>query len=101
MNAPILPEAEAEIQAAAQWYQDRQAGLGEQFLEELVDALIYIENHPRRSPFHPHLNTRRELRRRALSRFPFHVIYEVKDDGLLIIAVAHAHRKPDYWKDRL
>ena len=48
MEAPILPEAEAEIRAAAQWYQDRQAGLGEQFLEELVDTLIAIEKHPRR-----------------------------------------------------
>jgi len=93
MNAPILPEADAEIQAAAQWYQNRQAGLGEQFLEELVDALLAIEKHPRHAPLYTQLKTRREIRQRSLPRFPYHVIYEVREDEIVIIAVAHAHRR--------
>jgi hypothetical protein len=48
MKARLLPEPEEEIRLAAQWYEDRETGLGEQFLEAIVDALAEIERHPRR-----------------------------------------------------
>src|SRR4051812_40604035 len=48
VRARTLPEAEEEIRVAAQWYEDQQAGLGEQFLEAIVDGLLAIERHPRR-----------------------------------------------------
>ena len=48
MKARLLPEAEEETRLAAQWYEDRETGLGEQFLEAISDALTKIERHPRR-----------------------------------------------------
>jgi len=36
-----------------------------------------------------------------LKRFPYGVIYAVKGDHILVIALAHLHRKPAYWSARL
>ena len=67
MRARLLPEAEEEIRAAAQWYEDQLAGLGGQFLEEVIDALLAVERHPRRFALHGRLRTPREIRRRPVS----------------------------------
>jgi toxin ParE1/3/4 len=39
-------------------------------------------------------------RRLVLPRFPYNLVYEVHDDLLLIVAVAHQRRHPDYWRRR-
>jgi toxin ParE1/3/4 len=100
MKLRLHPEADAELQAAAQWYQDRRGGLGERFLAEAIDALSDIERHPRRFAKVSY-RTAREIRRRMLSHFPYSVIYEVRADECVAVAVAHAARKPGYWKERL
>jgi hypothetical protein len=100
MTARILPEAEAEIQASAQWYED-QAGLGDAFLNAVVEALLSIERHPRRYARYERLRMHRELRRHLLAGFPYSVIYEVGATGILILAVAHLKRRPNYWRRRL
>jgi toxin ParE2 len=41
------------------------------------------------------------LRRCRLSRFPYALIYAVNNSDILVVAVAHLHRRPDYWRDRL
>jgi len=100
MKAILQPEADAELQAAAQWYEDRVAGLGEQFLAEAIDALVAIENHPLRFARVPY-RTSREIRRHMLEHFPYAIIYEVGKEQCVILAVAHAARRPGYWKDRM
>jgi hypothetical protein len=42
----------------------------------------------------------RPYRRRLLTRFPYVVFYEVVDDAVEVIAVAHAKRRPGYWLHR-
>jgi hypothetical protein len=37
----------------------------------------------------------------ALRRFPFTIIFREADAGVEIIAIAHGHRRPGYWRDRL
>jgi len=39
------------------------------------------------------------IRRGLLRRFPFSVIYEITGDAILVLAVAHQHRKPFYGRD--
>jgi len=41
-----------------------------------------------------------EIRRCRLRRFPYGLIYSKEQEGILILAVAHAHREPGYWRDR-
>ncbi len=40
-------------------------------------------------------------RRCLVGRFPYGLIYQIKSHALRIIAVAHLHRRPGYWKERL
>jgi len=30
-------------------------------------------------------------------KFPYKLLYSVEKDHVLVIAIAHQHRKPDYW----
>ena len=46
------------------------------------------------------LRTTQEVRRFVLERFPYTVIFEVLADRVLVLAVAHARRRPNYWKRR-
>jgi plasmid stabilization system protein ParE len=101
MIARLIPEADAEIDAAARWYQEQVKGLGEQFLDELVDSLHAIEKHPRRYAPYPRAPKDRDVRRCLLRRFPYLIIYEVRHADVLVLAVAHAKRRPNYWRDRL
>jgi hypothetical protein len=68
MKVRLHPDADEELQAAAQWYEDRVAGLGERFLTQAIDALAEIEKHPRRCTRTKH-RTGREIRRRCSITF--------------------------------
>ncbi len=40
------------------------------------------------------------MRRCRLNKFPYNVIYALHNDDLIIVAIAHQHRKPMYWRAR-
>lgn len=91
----LHPEAIAEAQAAYRWYRNRNETAAEAFLAELDRAVEFISEGPMRWPVHIH-GTRRFL----LRRFPFGVVYRQVGEAVQVVAVAHARRKPGYWKDR-
>ena len=95
-----MADAEAEGQAAGQWYELRRPGLGGEFLAELIEGLTAIERTPHRFP-RINAKGKREFRRYALSRFPYHIVYEIRDGVVWVLALAHAHRRPGYWKKRI
>jgi len=39
-------------------------------------------------------------RRILLRRFPYQIVYRLKPDGIVVVAVAHLKRRPGYWKSR-
>ena len=41
------------------------------------------------------------VRSKGVSGFPYRVVYFVQGDLLTIVAVAHAKRRPGYWRDRV
>ena len=96
MKLSFLEAAEAELQAAMGYYNLQKPGLGQEFLAEIKATVGRIANFP--EAWQP-LSQRT---RRCLSRrFPYGVIYQIRDDEILIIAVSHLHQKPMYWQDRL
>jgi plasmid stabilization system protein ParE len=101
MNLRILPEAEAEILAAAQWYESRRSGLSELFLAAVDDAIQAIQRSPKRYPRPVGVRTKRNVRRFLLSEFPYSVVYEIASEEIMVAAIAHAHRRPGYWRKRL
>jgi len=52
---------------------------------------------------HPDVGGRRGARARQLvvTGFPYDVVYMVHDDVVSVLAVAHHHRRPGYWRERL
>lgn len=92
--------ADEELNAAAQWYEDQRADLGEQFLAAALESLHEIERHPERFS-RTRDQSKREIRKSTLDRFPYSIVYEVRDKDCYVIAVAHASRSPNYWRDRV
>ena len=89
------PLAADEAQAAERWYRERNETASGQFQRELDRAIGRISEQPEAGS--PYLsNTRRVL----LRRFPFVVVYRVRGDNVQIVAVAHARRRPGYWRAR-
>ena len=89
------PLAADEAQAAERWYRERNETASGRFQRELDRAIGRIsEQSEVGSPYLS--NTKRVL----LRRFPFFVVYRVRGGDLEIVAVAHARRRPGYWRAR-
>jgi plasmid stabilization system protein ParE len=95
MRVVSHPEADAELEAAALWYKERQPGLGENFLDEFERTLRRILNKPERWR-----KIQGENRKLNFHRFPYAIVYSVRADTLYIKAVMHLHRRPFYWSRR-
>ena len=89
------PDAVEEAHAARQWYSARSLSVADSFLTELERGVESIALGPERWPSSAH-GTRRYL----FQRFPFQLIYRVKNERVEIVAVAHGRRRPGYWKVR-
>lgn len=92
----FLPEAEQEMLEAALYYQSKASGLGVVFLSEIQRAVKSIAESPNTWPI-----LKGDLRRRLVRRFPYGILYKVEPEEIVVIAVAHLQRKPDYWKERI
>ena len=89
------PAAAEEAETTRQWYAERSLVAARAFLTELMHAVEQVAEAPERWPNYEH-----DTRRYVFPRFPFSLIYRVAGDKIQIIAVAHAKRKPGYWKQR-
>ncbi len=89
--AKFLGEAEEEMMEAAVFYQEQAEGLGERFLDDVERAAQLLSEQPLIGQ-----QIDNNLRRFLLHRFPFSLIYSSELSGILIIAVAHQRRRPDY-----
>ena len=95
MRVVSHPEADKELEAAALWYQERQSGLGEDFLDEFERTLRRIVAEPERWR-----KIGGDNRKLNFHRFPFAIVYSVRADILYLKAVMHLHRRPFYWRHR-
>lgn len=95
MKYRFHPEAEAELKDAVWYYEDQIPGLGYEFLEEVFACINRILAFP---DAWSSLSTR--TRRCLTNRFPYGIIYRARENRVDIIAVAHLHRRPGFWKDR-
>ncbi len=90
------PHAYAELDEAIRYYEECQIGLGLDLAEEVYAAIQRASEYPNAWAVMSK-NTRRCL----VNRFPFGVIFQFMPGMLRIIALAHLHRRPDYWVTRV
>src|SRR5215475_9985729 len=89
------PGAEQDYLTSLDWYRGRSLRAAANFEREFVRAITNIEKSPKRWPRY------RECQRYILRQFPFSVVYKILSSEILIVAVAHANRRPGYWSHRL
>jgi plasmid stabilization system protein ParE len=92
----FLASAQRELDDAVAWYERQAAGLGRDLLDELDRAVRRATAFPLSYP-----EIEPGIRRCRLARFPYGVIYGVDGETLVVVAIAHLHRRPRYWIDRL
>jgi len=96
MNCEFLEEARDEFLEAALYYESKEPGLGKRLRQEVSHVIERILADPclwRERPG--------GYRRVNCPVFPYYVAYFIRADTIVIAAVAHGHRRPDYWKDRM
>ncbi len=96
MNALFHPAAESEFNAAIDYYEDIEKGLGYDFSREVFSALERIIAFPK-----AWVVIEDEIRRSLVRRFPYGILYAEEKDKIYIVAVMHLHRDPEYWKHRI
>lgn len=96
MKIRLLEPAEQELDEAIDYYNAQVEGLGDAFLLESLRAFDLIQQYP--LAWH---SLGPGIRRCRLMRFPYGVIYSPGQEEILVIAIAHMHRRPRYWQDRL
>lgn len=92
----FLEEALEEAEQAAAWYAERSDRAAAAFAAELDRAVETVAEVPLAWP-----EARHGTRRCLLWRFPFNVVFRIEPGRLVIVAVAHTSRKPDYWSRRI
>ena len=101
MRLELHPEAQAELRSAALWYDERRPGLGDEFIAEVSAALDRIGNGPESYSAWPRTRAAGPLIRKAtIQRFPYVIAFEKHEQHALVLAVAHAKRRPLYWLTR-
>jgi plasmid stabilization system protein ParE len=92
----ILAEAQLEIEDAFEHYRRESPRIADRFPKVIRSSLKGIKKNPKLYP--PYTTN---SRRRVLGSFPFSVIYQEKQEIILIVAIAHAKRHEGYWVKRL
>ncbi|MED5374362.1 MAG: type II toxin-antitoxin system RelE/ParE family toxin [Myxococcota bacterium] len=95
MTLRFRPEAEDEYLHAVSWYEEQREGLGHEFIQAVESTLDFIEENPEMYPV-----IRGELRRALLRRFPFALLYRVREQDIIVAGVVHLRRNPTNWSRR-
>lgn len=90
----ISPAASAEFAEAVRWYELQRPGLGGEFFDAVAAAGELIRTRPAVGV------SQERTRAWLIPRFPYRLIYRVREHDIYVVALAHTSRRPDYWKNR-
>jgi plasmid stabilization system protein ParE len=102
VNKPIRiePEAAAELDEAARWYEQRQPGLGVRYLHTIDSTLQQIQRTPHAGARAPRVPPDLLIRRVPVRGFPYLIVYLEALEAVRILAFTHERRRPGYWLTR-
>ena len=96
MKVRRLSPAEEEYVQSAAFYLEESPQAAERFADEVEEAVAEIASDPTRYPIYDDV-----VRRKVLNVFPFSIYYIPESDEVVIVAIMHNSRRPNYWRDRL
>jgi plasmid stabilization system protein ParE len=88
-------KAQLELNDYIDYYEECKVGLGLDFANEIYRTILRIVNFPMAWQI-----LQDDIRRCLTNRFPFGVIYYKKESEIVILAIMHLSKKPDYWIKR-
>ena len=91
----LLPASHADFNESFDWYAIRSVEVAARFANAINFALEEIARDPERFA-----RVDERHRERIVKKFPFRIIYRVVENRIVIVAIAHAKRKPEYWHSR-
>lgn len=95
------PEASAELEDAALWYERQREGLGGEFVQAIDAALDQIAQWPEIGRRISGVPDDAPARRWPVNRFPYHIVYLRWESIIRILAFAHDSREPGFWFSRI
>lgn len=95
LRVDLRPEAEADIEEAAIWYEAQREGLGGEFLNEMLSIFETISENPNLFPI-----VHRDTHRALIHRFPFGIYYRIEEESIVVVAIMHGSRHPRRWQKR-
>ncbi len=84
-----------EVREAFSWYLARNLDAAAKFVDQVWEAIERVARAPTRWPFEDHSHTHRYCMMRS---YPYRVIFRLEFERVHIVALAHAKRRPGYWK---
>lgn len=97
-NLEIRPEALSDIEEAVEWYEKQEPGLGTDFARTVLAAIDTLPINPL---IHRLRDRRRNVRWLLTNRFPYRVVYQIRNDIITVFAVLHFARHSRHWKRRI
>ena len=95
MKFIVLDAVDEEISADRIFYNTRDDGLGDRFVNEVIQTFELIQAWP-----YVFKKLKGGYRQVGVKVFPHAVIYKIFKDGIYVVAVAPYRKKPYYWRGR-
>jgi toxin ParE1/3/4 len=101
MNVIVLDQAKREVNQHIAWYRGRDIRSAQRLAVLFEKALADIAASPHSFSLMEMRRNPGNVRRVRLKNFPIYIPYQVLDSEIYVVAVAHAARRPGYWRRRL
>lgn len=100
MPIKVDPGALSEVEDAALWYEQQEAGLAWEFFSAFASALDAIERNPKSFPMLEAFDSP-EVRCCLLKPYAYRIGFRVTKREIMVFAVGHVRRGEAYWSRRL
>jgi hypothetical protein len=92
----LLSGAKTDLREASRFYDLKRSGFGDIFLSRFHQALSQAREYPLAAPL-----IYGQYRKMKLEQFNHSIVYRVEINKIVVVAVMHNRRDPDYWKRRI
>jgi toxin ParE1/3/4 len=95
MKYVFHPAALIEYSEAVQYYAQNRTALAQAFIDAVENTIYRIRESPTTWQI-----IDEDVHRCMTRKFPYGVLYTVEEGEILILAIMHCSREPNYWKNR-
>ena len=96
MRAKFIAPARRELLKEVGYYNEQALGLGAELAQEVEEATARALAFPGSGSLGP-----AGTRFIVVNKFPFSIVYRPDQEGIVVFALAHHKRRPEYWASRV